>query len=223
MNNRKTFLQFVLPSVMAFALSGIYTIVDGFFVGHNLGDNGLAAINLAYPVTAFIQAIGTGIGLAGAIRYTILKGQKHSGEEKECFTSTVFLLMVVSLFLSFLLLWALSPLLQMFGAIGEIRTLMKDYIQIIALGAAFQILATGLVPFIRNLGGASFAMFTMIAGFVTNIILDYLFIWVYGRGMAGAASATIMGQSVTVILAIGYLIKKNIGFCLPTKKIFYLI
>ena len=72
MNNQRLFFRFVLPSVMAFALSGIYTVVDGFFVGNSLGDIGLAAINLAYPVAAFIQAVGTGIGLSGAIRYTIL-------------------------------------------------------------------------------------------------------------------------------------------------------
>ena len=68
------FFRFVIPSVIAFALSGVYTIVDGFFVGNSLGDNGLAAINLAYPVSALIQAVGTGIGLSGAIRYAILRG-----------------------------------------------------------------------------------------------------------------------------------------------------
>lgn len=61
-------------------------------------------------------------------------------------------------------------------------------------------------------------MFTMIAGFLTNIILDYLLIWEYGQGMAGAAWATIIGQGVTVILAIGYLIKKSIGFSLPNRN-----
>lgn len=74
MNNRKTFFRFVIPSVMSFALSGVYTIIDGFFVGNSLGDDGLAAINLAYPIASFIQAVGTGIGLAGAIHYMILKG-----------------------------------------------------------------------------------------------------------------------------------------------------
>lgn len=59
MNDRRTFFRFVVPSVIAFALSGVYTIVDGFFVGNSLGDNGLAAINLAYPVSALIQAVGT--------------------------------------------------------------------------------------------------------------------------------------------------------------------
>lgn len=64
----KTFFSYVIPSVLAFALSGVYTIVDGFFIGQSLGDMGLTAITLAYPVSALIGAIGTGLGLAGAIR-----------------------------------------------------------------------------------------------------------------------------------------------------------
>ena len=66
MNHRKIFYQAVIPSMLAFALSGIYSVADGFFVGNSLGDNALAAINIAYPLTAFIQAAGTGIGMGGA-------------------------------------------------------------------------------------------------------------------------------------------------------------
>ena len=61
MNNRKIFYQAVIPSMLAFALSGIYSVADGFFVGNSLGDNALAAINIAYPLTAFIQAVGPGL------------------------------------------------------------------------------------------------------------------------------------------------------------------
>ena len=64
----KTFLKNVIPSVIGFALSGIYTIVDGFFVGHSMGDVGLAAVTVGFPISAFIQAIGTGIGIAGGIQ-----------------------------------------------------------------------------------------------------------------------------------------------------------
>ena len=73
------FLKFVLPSMLAFALSGVYSIADGFFVGNQLGDNALAAVNVAYPVTAFIQAAGTGIGMGGAIQFSIAA----SGEQPE--------------------------------------------------------------------------------------------------------------------------------------------
>ena len=67
----REFLRYVLPSMLAFALSGIYSIADGFFVGNRLGDSALTAINVAYPLTAFIQAAGTGIGMGGAILFTL--------------------------------------------------------------------------------------------------------------------------------------------------------
>lgn len=63
MKERNAFFQAVLPSMLAFALSGVYAIVDGFFLGHAMGDHALAAVNMAYPITAFLQAVGTGIGM----------------------------------------------------------------------------------------------------------------------------------------------------------------
>ena len=204
MSERGMFFRDVAPSVMAFALSGVYTIVDGFFVGNSLGDNGLAAINLGFPIAAFIQAAGTGAGLSGAIRFTILLGQKRENEARACFSSTVLLLALISILLTGGIFAALSPLLRLLGAEGELLRLTADYIWVIALGAVFQAFATGLVPFIRNLGGAGFAMWAMIAGFVTNIGLDYLFVWVYGLGMAGAAWATVIGQLVTLLWNLRY-------------------
>lgn len=75
MNNRRTFFQYVIPSIIAFALSGVYAIADGYFVGNTIGDAGLSAINIAYPIVALIQAVGTGIGM-GAL-FTILSIQQE--------------------------------------------------------------------------------------------------------------------------------------------------
>ena len=86
-----SFAAYVLPSVLAFALSGLYTIVDGFFIGQSLGDLGLAAITLAYPAAALLQAVGTGIGLAGAIRCTILQARGEEQTPRTCFSGTVLL------------------------------------------------------------------------------------------------------------------------------------
>lgn len=93
-----------------------------------------------------------------------------------------------------------SFLLRLLGAGNQLLSLGEDYISIIALGAGLQIIGTGLVPFIRNHGGSSYAMFSMIAGFVTNIILDYLFVWVLGQGLSGAAWATVIGHVEAAIL-----------------------
>lgn len=79
----KVFFKYVIPSVLSFALSGVYTIVDGFFVGNSIGDLGLSAVNIAYPIVAVIQALGTGIGMGGAIYYSINKAEKKKKQKQE--------------------------------------------------------------------------------------------------------------------------------------------
>lgn len=213
--NTKTFFSYVIPSVLAFALSGVYTIVDGFFFGQSLGDIGLTSITLAYPVSALVGAIGTGLGLSGAIRFTILDAQGETKKRQECFTGTTLLMLIVGAILTAILFGFAGPILQLLGARGEVLTLCVEYARIIALGAVFQLLATGFVPFIRNMGGASFAMVAMILGFVTNILLDYTLVWVLGRGMAGAALATILGQAVTMLASILFFMVKKSKLCPP--------
>ena len=210
MKHYKDFFRFVLPSMLAFALSGIYSIADGFFVGNALGDNALAAVNIAYPLTAFLQAVGTGIGMGGAVRYAIITGTNDHKRGRQYFGMALLLLILSGLFFTALFLLGAPIVLRFFGADGEIHALAKEYILYIALGAIFQILGTGLVPFIRNMGGAFTAMAAMIAGFVINIFLDYLFVWQLHMGMAGAAVATVIGQAVTFLVCLFFfLIKKK--------------
>lgn len=217
MNASKTklFFSYVIPSILAFALSGIYTIVDGFFIGQSLGDIGLASITLGYPVSALIGAIGTGIGLSGAIRFTILNAQEKPQKRQECFSCTAALMLLAGILLTALLFGFAEPILQLLGARGKTLVLSAEYARIIALGAVFQLLATGFVPFIRNMGGAAFAMTSMILGFLTNILLDYTFVWVAKWGMTGAALATIIGQAVTMTASIFFFVSKKSGLQFP--------
>ena len=214
--NTKAFFSYVIPSVLAFALSGVYTIVDGFFIGQSLGDIGIASITLGYPVSAPVGAIGTGIGLSGAIRFTILDAQGETKKRQECFTGKALLMLLVSTLLTALLFLFKQPIMRLLGAQGDILALSVEYVRIIALGAIFQLLATGFVPFIRNMGGASFAMVAMILGFVTNIILDYTLVWVVSWGMAGAALATIIGQAVTMVASLLFFAVKKCSLTLPS-------
>ena len=79
----RIFFQYVIPSVLSFALSGVYAIVDGFFIGNSIGDLGLSAVNIAYPIVAVIQALGTGIGMGGAIYYSIYRAEEKEEQAKE--------------------------------------------------------------------------------------------------------------------------------------------
>nr|WP_308629132.1 MATE family efflux transporter [uncultured Eisenbergiella sp.] len=209
MNNRKIFYQAVIPSMLAFALSGIYSVADGFFVGNSLGDNALAAINIAYPLTAFIQAVGTGIGMGGAVQFAIHNGSGDYGRSRQFFGISLLLLTLSGLLFTAFFLVSGGPILRAFGARGVIFELGEEYFRYIAYGTLFQILATGIVPFIRNMGSSVTAMLAMIGGFVTNILLDYLFVWVLPYGMAGAAAATVIGQAVTLAVCVIFLLRKR--------------
>lgn len=203
------FFRAVLPAMLAFTLSGIYGITDGFFVGNALGDSALAAINVAYPLTALLQSMGTGIGMGGAVEYSLGLGSQNPQRSREFYSLSLFLLCSLGLVFTGILLVAGAPLLRLFGASGEIYTLGCEYIFFIALGSVFQILGTGLVPFIRNMDGPIIAMYAMIAGFGTNIVLDYLLVWKFPLGMTGAALATDIGQGITFLVCLGFFIKKK--------------
>lgn len=205
----KQFWKNVLPSMIAFAFSGIYAIVDGIFVGQNVGDAGLAAINIAYPLTALIQASGAGIGMAGAIWLAICIGKQDKESEKVYLGNTCVLLAISGVILTVFLSLFHASILKLFGADGKILEYAVSYIRIIAFGSVFQILATGLIPMIRNYNGAVTAMFAMIAGFVTNVILDWLFVSVYSFGTAGAALATVIGQGITILPCLAFLVIKK--------------
>lgn len=195
----KRFFKAVLPSMLAFAFSGLYTIVDGFFIGRNIGDLGLAAVNIAYPMAALVQAAGTGIGMGGAVWITLHRGKQEEGQEMECLGNTMTLLLSGGLLVMALLFGVCGPVLRISGAEGRVYQEAMIYIQILAGGSLLQFFATGFAPLIRNYDGAVTAMVSMIAGFVTNIVLDYLFVAVYHYGVAGAAAATVIGQGVTVV------------------------
>ena len=201
-------------------MSGVYAIVDGYFVGNSLGDAGLSAVNIAYPIVAFVQAVGTGIGMGGAIYYSINMAEGKKSEARMFTAVAIWLMLASSALLTALILCWCSPMLRLLGASGPMLSLAVEYIVVITFGTALQIAGTGLIPFIRNLDGSFYAMLAMTAGFVTNIVLDYLFVWVMDQGVVGAAVATVIGQAVTFLTALVYLVKKGeFTLAVPLSKI----
>lgn len=212
MNRYKLFAVYVIPSVLAFALSGIYAIVDGFFVGRSMGDAGLSAINIAFPVVSLMQSLGTGIGMGGAVLWTVKKASGSSEDAVKYARGTLLLLLLTSIATTLGIYFVTESILRLFGAEGTILILGKEYLAVIVLGAAFQIFATGIVPIIRNSGGSFFALVVMMSGFLINILLDYLFVWIWDMGTQGAALATVLGQLVTTVEAVFYLLYRKFPF-----------
>ena len=208
----RRFLRYVLPSMAAFAFCGLYSIVDGYFVGNNVGDNGLAAINIAYPMIALVNAVGTGIGTGGAVFISISRGEGREDREKRYLGNTLFFLLAASVLCTAFLLAVYRPFLRIFGARGEVLAGAEVYSRVLILCTALQVFATGCVPLLRNFRAAVGAMLAMSAGFVTNIFLDWLFVQRLSMGLYGAALATGIGQAMTVLPCFVFLLRRVRAF-----------
>lgn len=194
------FCRFVIPALTSQLLSGVYTIVDGFFVGMGAGETGLAAIGISYPFTLFATAAGAGIGIGGGALLSISRGRDRTRLAERVLTSMVMLMALASVLVSFSLGLSLPELIGLFGLSGELSDLSLIYGQILLLFSFTQIFTMGLLGAVRNDGYPRKAMYIMVSGFVLNIILDWLWVLVHPFGVAGAAWATVVSQLLTAVL-----------------------
>ncbi len=201
----KTILKYTIPTILSLLLSGLYSIIDGLFIGQSSGDSGLAAINLAWPIPAIFIATGLGIGIGGSILYSQKIGQQQYRNAYYTLLYTIGLLFVVSLVLLLLCYTSFPYLLQILGARDEVYTQAFEYLQVVSLGCVFQIFSTGAIPILRNLQLPIQAMIISIIGVVSNLILNYYFIFTCAKGIQGAALGTLLAQLIVTILTIGLL------------------
>lgn len=205
----KQYLRYIVPSMLAFTLTGIYSIVDGVFVGHAVGDSGLAGINIAFPAVALVLALGTGIGMGGAVISSIQKAEGKAGASQKTIGTTMVLLFLAAIPLMVAFLFFSEQICWILGGRGANLAQAVEYLRVIAWGVPFQILTMGSIPLIRNKGNVGYAMaVSMIAGTI-NAGLDFVFVIHFGFGTAGAAAATAISQVVSFIFCVVYFARKK--------------
>lgn len=205
----KQFMHYVIPSMISMLFSGFYSIVDGLFVGNSIGNVGLAAINLVYPIQVVLNATAIGIGIGGSVLVSIYRGEGKEKDMEHSAMQTIMLLLFFGIVLPIFFLGTKGIILKFLGAKGAIFTGADDYITTILLGGMLPVLGNGLNPIVRNQGKPIKATQNMVAGLITNIVLDYVYIYRMDLGMFGAALATITAQGVVAIMNIIYVVKLN--------------
>lgn len=205
------FIRYVIPSMMSMVLVGMYMIVDGYFLCRAMGDDGLTAINLAWPLLALMTAIGTGIGTGGSIIMTIRSAGGDEAGGLRAKSSTLVLLFTISLALMPLYFFLIDDLLTLLGARGNIHAYGLDYMLVITFGSLFQVMGAGLVPVMKNIGMPVYAMVMMVVGMLINIVLDAWFMLGMGMGLEGVAWATCIAQAVVALMGIGPILKSKLG------------
>ncbi len=203
---RGQFWRYALPSMFSQLLNSCFIIVDGLFIGRNLGDAGLAAINVAWPIVALIQAVSLAVGTGGAVRLATALGK---GDEDEALTArgnAVLLLAASAVALGVGLGLTYPYILPLIGANEELYPLAAAYIRVVCLLTVCQVFATGLLPLVRSAGRTLAAMTVTVGGLLGNIFLDWLFIQRFQWGLPGAALATGLSQGACALAALPLLL-----------------
>lgn len=200
-------LKQALPTMIAFTMSGMYSVVDGLFVGKAAGDIGLAAINIAWPIPAVITALGVGIGTGGSVLYSNMMGKGDREGCRRMFNTTATLLVLAGILLSLFLFLVRDPLLQILGAEGEVLEEAQKYTGIIIAGGVLQVCGTGITPILRNMNLSFAAMISMVTGFAVNIGVNYYLMFPMGMGIRGAAWGTVTAQLVVLVISVAVLLK----------------
>lgn len=216
----KLFSKICIPTVLAMIISAVYIIVDGIFVGQGIGSDALAAVNIVVPLFTVFTGIGLLLGIGSSVMATIRLSEKDPERSCSIFTSTFKVLIVVMILVTILLSIVKTPLCRLLGANDVIINMSVGYLQIMMYYSLFFTLSTFLPFFVRLDGAPKLAMITTIMGGIINIILDYVFIFVFEMGVQGAALATGIGNIFSVCILIYYLWKKSssIKFVKSTVK-----
>ncbi len=200
--------RYIVPSIISMVVVGTNANIDGFFIGRILGDDGLAAINIAWPIVAFIAALGTGIGIGGAVILNRARGAGDSAHAERVKNTTLLLLSIAGILVGTLAYAARVPLLQWMGAADAVLTYAEGYASVIAAGAITQVLGAGLPVLLRNDEKTYESMVCSLAGLLLHVLFDVCFAARFV--MPGVALATVLSQLAIVVS--GFLILKiNIG------------
>ncbi len=193
----RLFWRYVTPTVAAMLITGIYVTIDGIFVGHVLGQDGMAGLMLAYPICAVLYAVGALIGMGASSLVSFYLGQGNPAKARHIVGNALVMVLLASALLSFIGIRYGEPMLAWMGAEGEIFTAGLSYLQAYAWLGVFAVLSMAFSSLLRNDGRPGFVTLIMVVGGLLNVLLDYLLMVVFPFGLAGVATATMLSQAVT--------------------------
>ena len=171
------FVKYTSFNILGMLGISLYILADTFFVSNALGTNGLAALNLAIPVYSFIHGGGLMLGMGSATKYTIFKIQGDVQQADSTYTNTLKSAAVLSLFLVLMGVFVSRPISLALGASEDIFEMTNTYLSVLLFFSPAFILNDILICFIRNDGNPRLSMAAMLGGSMSNIILDYVFIF----------------------------------------------
>ena len=205
----KLLKNYAVPAIIAMTASSLYNIIDSIFIGHGVGPLAIAGLAVTFPLMNLSAAFGTLVGVGATTLVSVLLGQKNYDIANKVLGNVVILNIIIGLLFMTVSLIFLDPILYFFGASDNTIVYAREYMQIILAGNAVTHLYLGLNSVLRASGQPKFAMMLTILSVIINTAVAPVLIFWLDMGISGAAIATVLAQTVSLIIRLRYFSRKN--------------
>ena len=198
----KSLLVFALPTIVMMIFMSMYIMIDGIFVANFVSPDALAGLNLVVPFTNILASAAVLVGAGGSVVISRKLGGGKEKEAKEEFSAIVLLTVLFGAVVTVLGVIFADPVLNLLGTPASLYQMAYDYYSVLILFAIPTLLQVQFQYFFVAAGAPTLGMSCVIAGGITHIILDYVFILLFGMDIRGAALATGIGYSVPSVVGL---------------------
>lgn len=200
----RSLLTFAFPSIAMMVFMSLYTIIDGMFVSQFLGSDALSSVNIVLPIISLFVALGVMLATGGCAIIAKKMGEDNLLVARQNLTLFVVVGTLIGIVLAGILLVFITPLVKILGANADLLNYCIKYLRITLLFAPINVLQLLFLSYFiaASRPGLGFAL--TVAGGITNMVLDYVFLGILGTGIEGAAIATGLGQAVPAIAGLLY-------------------
>ncbi len=202
--------KFLIAAFGSALMSSIYSLVDAAVVGQYHGPLGVAAMAIIAPIWNILFSLGLLAGIGGSVLYAVRRGARaKTAPANRYFTTALLLGAALSLVATLALTFFEVPLLQLFGGEGELLDLARRYMKPVKWGVPLFVFANILMAFLRNDGNPKLATLGVLAGGIFNIFGDYFFVFTCDTGIFGAGLATVIGETITVLVMLSHFVRPH--------------
>jgi len=197
-------MRYALPSIIAMVSSSLYNMIDSIFIGHGVGPLAISGLALTMPLMNLAAAFGAMVGVGSAALTSIRLGQGNKLAAEHILGNVLLLNVTMGLMFTFLGLYFLDDLLYLFGASESTVGYARDFMRVILAGNIVTHIYFGLNHQLRVSGYPRKSMMIMLISVGVNVVLAWLFIFVFGWGIKGSALATVLAQTVSLCIQIAH-------------------
>ena len=220
--NYKKLIRFTVPTIAMMIFTSIYGVVDGFFISNYAGDLAFTSINIILPAIMMVASIGFMFGTGGSAIVAKTLGEGKKEKANQYFSMIICLEIIIGIIFASLGIIFLKPIAQLLGAKDYMMKYIVPYGTILFIGIPFFMLQNSFQSFIVTAEKPKFGLIITLFAGCTNMVLDFVLIYLFKLGVLGAGLATILSQFIGAIIPLLYFISKNNSYLRLTKPKFEL-